>query len=93
MLDVIAMFILAGVNMHHVTMSTFNNIIHNSTIQLVLSSIGFQNLLCRVQLAGGKPKVFRLIISDPFDQALHFLTNNTVLLDSLDFIVFFTIDF
>ena len=44
-------------------------------------------------MTGGKPKVLGLIIPDPFDQVLLFSTNDMVLPDSLDFIVFFTINF
>ena len=50
-------------------------------------------MLRGVQLAGGKPEVLRLVITGPLHQVLHFCANDTVLPDSLDFVLFFTIDF
>ena len=44
-------------------------------------------------MTGSKPKVFRLIISGPLHQILQFSTNNMMLPDSLDFVLFFTINF
>ena len=44
-------------------------------------------------MRGGKPKVFRLIISDPLHQILYFSANNMMLPYSLDFVLFFTINF
>ena len=55
--------------------------------------VPFQDLLCGVQLAGGKPEVFQLIITGPLHEILYFPANDMMLLDCLDFIVFFTIDF
>ena len=93
MLNMVEMRILSRVNMYNVIISTSNNFMYNSTIQSILASIVFKGFLREVQLTGGKPKVLRLIISDPFDQVLRFPTNNMVLPDSLDFVVLFTIDF
>ena len=44
-------------------------------------------------MGGSKPLVLGLIIANPLHQILYFPTNGTVLLDCLDFIVLFTIDF
>ena len=43
-------------------------------------------------MSGGKPEVLGFIVASPLHQILHFTMNNTVLPDSLDFILFFTID-
>ena len=50
-------------------------------------------MLCRVQLAGGKPEVLQLVITGPLHKILYFSTNDPMLPDCLDFVVFFTIDF
>ena len=93
MLNVVETCILARVNVYNITMITSNHVMYNGTVQSILASIVFKDLLCGVQLSGGKPWVLRLTISDPLHQVLHFPTNDTVLPDNLDFIVFFAVNF
>ena len=50
-------------------------------------------MLRRVQLAGGEPEVLGVIVAGPLHQVLRFSTDDTVLPDGLDFVVFFAIDF
>ena len=66
---------------------------YNSTTHLSLSLVGFENLLRQVQLTGGKPQVLQLIIPDPFHQVLHLPMNEPMLLYSVNFILFFAINF
>ena len=93
MLNMVELRILAGINMDNVTMSTSNHVIYHSTAQAVLSLVGSESLLRQVQLTGGKPLVFQLIICDPLHQILRFSMNDAMVSDCLDFVVFFTINF
>ena len=65
---------------------------NSGTIYPVFSSVVFQDLLCRVQLAGSKPEILGFIITGPLHQVLRFSTDDTVLPDGLDFVVFFAIN-
>ena len=44
-------------------------------------------------MSGGKPQVFKLIVSNPFHQILQIPTNNPMLPDGLDLGLLFTVYF
>ena len=44
-------------------------------------------------MAGGEPEILGFVIAGPLHQVLRFSANDMVLPDSLDFVLFFTVDF